>query len=51
MGMAITETYPRPKVKKVAGEWRVYWCDVHNRLWYMPRYDWREAMTYALRIK
>lgn len=53
MGMAISTygPYPRPKVKKVGGIWRVEWCDVFNRMWYHEPGNWQLAIDYALRLK
>lgn len=52
MGMAMWgQTYPRPKVKKVGGRWRVEWADIHNQVWYAEPGNWQLAMDYALRLK
>lgn len=46
MGMAIYDTYPVPRIRKIGTNWRVTWCDVHNYLWYIEFPTWKEAMDY-----
>ena len=53
MGMAVGGygPYPRPKVQKRGGIWTVYWCDVHNQMWYHQPGNWQLAIKFALGLK
>jgi hypothetical protein len=51
MGMALTATYPRPKVKKVGYQWQVWFCDSRNTVWYYVAPNWQGAIDYALDIR